>query len=288
MSASEASQTQTHCKTESDVDLLDGPPPLPYSLYPRKKAIVITWSIIFFDSCLLPIIMFYFLWFTKLSHTTVLNILSSIFGLPSFIHFGKCVYYLCKKDSTCCPIGSKRGRLDYFQWSFSFSVLLLTGQIVAAVTPDPPVVPLFAMVTSTMLFITGAQLISAFFLYHARVKIPFGRSSLPAGHTAHPGIFTIIEDIVAVDGGGGTAYREALVARYDASPFFRRMLNRLDLFWGLGAFTTASIVTIMLWTIPVQIGYWIGWLVPFLWAGLWAFLTIRYVQSCLIEERNAW
>lgn len=200
-------------------------------------------------------------------------------------------------------------QLDCFQWSFAFSVLLITGQIVAAVTPDPPVVPLFAMVTSTMLFITGVQLISAFFLYQARVKVPFGLSSLPAGHTAHPGVFTIIEDIVAVDGGGGTAFREALVARYDASPLFRRMLNRLDLFWGLGAFTTASIVTILLWTIPVQIGYWIGecltvfwmsiqfwsidlistgWLVPFLWAGLWAFLTIRYVQSCLIEERNTW
>jgi hypothetical protein len=109
-----------------------------------------------------------------------------------------------------------------------------------------------------MLFITGVQLISGFFLYQARVRISFGLSSLPAGHTAHPGVFTIIEDIVAVDGGGGMAYREALVARYDASPLFRRVLNRLHLFWGLGAFTTVSIVTIMLWTIPVQIGYWIG------------------------------
>jgi hypothetical protein len=134
-------------------------------------------------------------------------------------------------------------QLDCFQWSFAFSVSLLTGQIIAAVTPDPPVVPLFAMVTSTMLFITGVQLISGFFLYQTHVKIPFGLSFLPAGHTAHPGVFTIIEDIVAVDG-GGTAYREAFVARYDASPLFRRMLNCLDLFWGLGAFTTASIVTV--------------------------------------------
>lgn len=65
--------SRPHRKTESEVDLLDGPPPLPYSLYPRKKAIAITWSIICFDSCLLPIIMFYSLWFTNLSHTTGTN-----------------------------------------------------------------------------------------------------------------------------------------------------------------------------------------------------------------------
>jgi len=139
-----------------------------------------------------------------------------------------------------------------------------------------------------MLFVMGIQLILAFFLYHARVKIPIRLSSLAPGHIAHPAVFTIIEDIVAVDGGGGVEYREALIARYDASPLFRRMLNRLDGFWGVGALTTAAIITTLLWTVPEQIGYWIGWSVPFLFAGLWAFLTIRYVQSCLLEERTVW
>ena len=114
------------------------------------------------------------------------------------------------------------------------------------------------MLTSTMLFVMGTQLILTFFLYHARVKVPFRLSSLPAGHIAHPAVFTIIEDIVAVDGGGGVEYREALIARYDASPRFRRMLNRLDGFWGIGALSTATLITVLLWTIPEQIGYWIG------------------------------
>jgi hypothetical protein len=149
-------------------------------------------------------------------------------------------------------------QLDCFQWSFAFSIILLTGQIVAAVTQDPPIVPLFAMVTSTMLFVMGTQLISTFFMYQAHVKIPFRLSSLAPGHTAHPAVFTIIEDIVAVDGGGGVEFREALIARYDASPLFRRMLNRLDGFWGVGALVTASLTTTLLWTVPIQIGYWIG------------------------------
>ena len=46
-----------------------------------------------------------------------------------------------------------------------------------------------------------------------------------------PGIYTTIEDVIAVDTGTGRLYREALDARYEASPLFRRMLRQLDLFW---------------------------------------------------------
>jgi hypothetical protein len=53
-------------------------------------------------------------------------------------------------------------------------------------------------------------------------------------------------------------YREALIARYDASPLFRRMLHRLDAFWGCGALIVGALVTTLLWTIPAEIGYWIG------------------------------
>lgn len=64
------SASQTHIKSASNTDISDGPPPLNYSLNDRKRSIAITWSIILADSCLLPIIMFYSLWFTKLSHET--------------------------------------------------------------------------------------------------------------------------------------------------------------------------------------------------------------------------
>ena len=45
------------------------PPPINYSLHTRKKAIIISWSIIVVDSCLFPIVMFYALWFSPLSHS---------------------------------------------------------------------------------------------------------------------------------------------------------------------------------------------------------------------------
>jgi len=167
------STSHSSIKSENEADPLNGPPPLNYSLHDRKKSIAITWTILLCNSCLLPIVMFYSLWFTTLSHSTVFDILSSIFGLPSLVHYGKRIHYLCKKNSTCRPIGSKRGWLDGVQWVVTLNILLVTGQIVAAVTPDPPVVPLFAMVTSTVLFVMGVQLISSFFFISRQRQGPF-------------------------------------------------------------------------------------------------------------------
>jgi len=75
------------------------------------------------------------------------------------------------------------------------------------------------------------------------MKVPFRLSFLYAGHIAYPAVFTIIEDIIAADGGAVVRYREELVARYDASPLFRQILNRLDVFGGFGAIFCSAVVT---------------------------------------------
>ena len=49
-----------------------------------------------------------------------------------------------------------------------------------------------------------------------------------------PGVYVMIEDVIAVDAGAGIRYREALNARYEASPYFRSMLAKLNLFWAVG------------------------------------------------------
>ncbi|KAF7967148.1 hypothetical protein HWV62_18624 [Athelia sp. TMB] len=264
------------------------PPPINYSLHTRKKAIIISWSIIVADSCLLPIIMFYALWFSPLSHSNTFNILSSIFGMPTLLQWCKRMWYLCKKDSDCRPLGGERLRVDLFQIGFTLNVFVITLQIVLAVVPLNPIVPLFAMIQETLLFITGAQLIAHFILYNMGATLPFRLSSAPKGGFVRPMVYTLVEDIVAVDGGGGRRFREEWNARYEASPAFRRMLSRLDAFWGFGAVVVAGVATALLWTVPVASGYWIGWLVPFLWAALWARLTIGYVRRCLAEEHAGW
>lgn len=149
-------------------------------------------------------------------------------------------------------------QLDAFQINFIISINLITVQIVVSVIQSTPIIPLFAMITSTSLILSGVRMAGTFFLYYAKVKIPVRISSLPAGHIVRPAVYTLIEDIIAVNGGAGTKYREELNARYEASPLFRRMLNRLDGFWGFGALTTAATVTALLWTIKVEYIYWAG------------------------------
>jgi len=218
----------------------------------------------------------------------VFTIMTAAFGVPTIVNFSRRMYDLLKKDPVCRPIGSKRGWLDFFQLSFAVCFVLVTVQIVLATLPEEPIVPLVAQSTSTVMFIVGGEVVISFFMCVSGTKIPFRVSSLPPGTKTRPAIYTIIEDIVAVDGGGGRPFREALNMRYEASPLFRRMLHRLNAFWGFGAVVVAGAVTSVLWTIPKEIGYGIGWVVPFIWAALWTFLTIRYVRSCLAEERMAW
>jgi hypothetical protein len=121
--------------------------------------------------------------------------------------------------------------------------------------PDEPIVPLVAQSTSTVMFVVGGEIVISFIMCLAGFKTPFRVSSLPSGTKTRPAIYTIIEDIVAVDGGGGRPFREALNARYEASPLFRRMLHRLNAWWGFGAVIVAGAVTTVLWTIPEEIGY---------------------------------
>jgi len=127
-----------------------------------------------------------------------------------------------------------------------------------ATLPEEPIVPLVAQSTSTVMFIVGGEVVISFFMCLVGTKTPFRVSSLPAGTKTRPALYTIIEDIVGVDGGGGRPFREALNVRYEASPLFRRMLHRLNAFWGFGAITVAGAVTTLLWTIPEEIGYGIG------------------------------
>jgi len=281
------SRESTNSSSELD-ELVLAPPPINYSLHARKKAIIITWLIIIADSCILPIFMFYVLWFSRLSHSNTFNILSSMFGIPTLLQWGKRLWYLCKKDSDCRPIGGEKLRLDFFQIGFTVMIIVITVEIVLAVVPLNPIVPLFNMIQETLLFIIGFYLIMSFLLFNMGVTQPIRISSAPKGGFYRPLVYTLVEDIVAVDGGGGRKFREELNARYEASPLFRRMLNRLDAFWGLGAITIAGAVTAMLWTIPVAESYWIAWVVPFAWAAVWAKLTIQYVRNCLAKEHSEW
>jgi hypothetical protein len=129
--------------------------------------------------------------------------------------------------------------MDYFHWNFFLGLVIVTIVLVLGLQQKPPSVRLNSLPLAVLLVLVSVQMLITGILARIHWTQPFRISSVLAGETIRPGIFVIIEDVMAVDGGGGTAYRFALMARYKASPCFRQLLSKLNWFWGLGGFILA-------------------------------------------------
>lgn len=146
------------------------------------------------------------------------------------------------------------------------------------------------MPVPTFVLFFGTELTLLAFLDAIGAKAPVRISSVPRGSPMRPGIYTIIEDVIAVDTGKGKAYREALNARYEISPRFRRMLRQLNWFWAIPAVIVGGGAIAIVWIQDIEqtVSYGLGWGLPPAWAVIWVFLTILYARRCLRMEKVAW
>jgi len=119
---------------------------------------------------------------------------------------------------------------------------------------------------------------------------PFRLSSTNKGEKVKPGVYYFIEDIVSVNGNAGRPFREALAARYEASPIFRRMILHQSLFWSVPALVIAIVLTVVICihTVSDPVAYGVGWAVPFIWAGVWVPITVLWVRREMCEETDGW
>lgn len=268
------------------------PPPLGYSLRPRKKAIIWFWSLIILDCIFLPIGLYFGMWYgltrDQLSANAVFSISTALLGTVSIVEYFIRFHRLWKKKSTCRVIGAQRWYLDWFHWNLSFGWFFVMIELIAGTTPHDPPIRVLAMPAATMLFVIGCQLLLMDVLRIMKVPAPCRISSLPVGAPLRPGIYAYIEDICAVDGSGGTEFRQRLNLRYQASKHFREMLHRLTLFWAIGAIVCSAVTTAIVFTIQRDAAYVVGWIIPFLWAGVWTAITIPWVQRELKVEYEHW
>ena len=144
------------------------------------------------------------------------------------------------------------------------------------------------MPLATMLYVFGTELLIVDIARYYQYPAPCRISSIPKGAQLRPGIYSVIEDVCAVDGGGNTIFREELNKRYEASHTFRAMLRRLGVFWAVGAEACAVVTTIIVFTTIEDVAYVVCWSLPFVWAGIWTWATIWYVRRSLIKEKVAW
>nr|POE51642.1 hypothetical protein CFP56_25849 [Quercus suber] len=265
------------------------PPPLNYDLWSRKWWIAGFWGLIVIDCVAMPIALYFGLHYgTTLSPNTVFSIVTAALGGVSIFEYVLRFWRLWAKGSKCRVIGARRSYLDWFHWNFSLGWVIIMVELIVGTVPEHPPIRLLAMPVPSMMYAFGTELLVVDLLRYFEVPAPVRISSIPKGSQLRPCVYSVIEDVCAVDGSGGTAYREALNKRYEASHVFRAMLRRLGAFWAFGAETMAVVLTILIFTIDDEAAYVVGWAVPFVWAGIWAAITIWYVKKKLKEEKIAW
>lgn len=133
-------------------------------------------------------------------------------------------------------------------------------ELIVGTVPEEPPIRLLAMPVPSMVFAFGVEMLVMDIARIAGYRAPIRISSLPRGSPLRPGIYSIIEDICAVDGSGGTEFRQRLNLRYMASHHFRLMLHRLTLFWAFGACAIAAITTALIFTIQRDAAYVVSFL----------------------------
>lgn len=118
------------------------PPPLNYTLHTRYWAIFIFWFFIIFDSVVMPIALYYGLWYgvgpgsvkegekSTMSANTVYTVVTAAIGGASILEYFVRFWRLWKKGSVCRVIGAHRWYLDAFHWNYTLAWLIIMVELI--------------------------------------------------------------------------------------------------------------------------------------------------------------
>lgn len=136
------------------------------------------------------------------------------------------------------------------------------------------------MTPSILVAIIGSQL----FFSLSRPTSPVWLSSLPPGHKMRPAAYYIMEDVVAVDGAGRSAFRRDLNTRYESSPIFQRLVYEMTAYWA-----SAGIVFIGVnaaFTFATSLNF--AFAATLIWIPVWActcaLIAYHWIQHRLAQE----
>ncbi|EAA31033.2 hypothetical protein GE21DRAFT_8586 [Neurospora crassa] len=279
--------------TVPTVEDTPGLPRLKYNMMDYKWKLIIVSSLLVIESSLLPIALFYGLWYgTDLRHGIVFAIITAFFGLVTGIEFGLRSLKLILPRDEYRPLGTDpvkdRWKFDFTHMTLSFGYTYMTGILIGASIPHEPIVKPLAMPVPLFFIQMGLQLLWTGWANKKHKKAPCRISSVPKGGRVPPLVLTIVEDIVAVDGAGGKEYRRAINARYEVSKRFREMIARQNWFWGVGALVDGAATMIVIWTIPQEIAYGVAWASPLIFSAIWTVITVIWVRRDLRREKAEW
>ncbi|KAJ5592593.1 hypothetical protein N7537_009497, partial [Penicillium hordei] len=142
-------------------------------------------------------------------------------------------WHLWRKKSTCRVSNVGRYCFDFTHWNILVSWVIIIAELVVGTVPDPPWMRILAMPVPSIFLVFALEMLVFEFMYVFEVPTPFRISSVPKGEPMRPALYALLEDIIAVDGKGGTRFRDRLDQRYKCSPPFRSMLHRLTMLWAV-------------------------------------------------------
>ncbi|KAI0324024.1 hypothetical protein GY45DRAFT_1331993 [Cubamyces sp. BRFM 1775] len=268
------------------------PPPLNYTIKcnRREAAIIVFFTLIFIEAGILPLILFYSIrWGAHLDNTKNLAIITSTVGTYSGYKLARRSWYLFISDSSHQrrPIGAGRFGPDAFTIQISLGMTGFFTPLIIGSSLSPASVHTVAMSLSCFMIAFCFPLLITGIWPH-KLKVPFRVSSMPPYTGLPPAVYTIVEDIVAVDGGGCVEFRQAWRIRYEHSAIMRRIVRVTSLWWGASGMILAGAFIAIAWTTPDDVGYGIGWGLPWLWAIVSAAITVWWVNKELQREADEW
>ncbi|KAK4059259.1 hypothetical protein Trihar35433_11012 [Trichoderma harzianum] len=244
------------------------------------------------DGSVVPIVLYYAMRYAgHVPGWIIFAVITTIWGGPTYVEFGIRTLRLIKKERFYRPLGTNsRWCFDTLNWTSVLTITAVTALFIVGSAPHEVWLRVLCMPAPAILYSIGGVLF-LITLYHAMDwRAPFRLSSTGKGEKVLPGVYYFIEDVVAVNAGAGRPYREALAARYTASPRFRRMLFVQSLFWSIPALILAAGLTVvaLIHPIPATVAYGICWAVPFIWCALWCGITIKWCKRDMVREREEW
>lgn len=121
-----------------------------------------------------------------------------------------------------------------------------------------------------------------------RLRVPFRVSSLPPCEPLPPITYTIIEDVIAVDGNGMVDFRQAWRDRYEASAVMRKLIRDTALGWGISGVVIGGVLVVAAQKASTDTGYGLGYGMPWIWAFLGMGITVWWTQRELKRELRDW
>ncbi|EGU89179.1 hypothetical protein FOXB_00310 [Fusarium oxysporum f. sp. conglutinans Fo5176] len=269
-------------------------PQLPFTWHHgwKRWKLFIFALLVFVDASVIPITLYYGMRYAgEVEGWIIFAIVATIWGGPTYLEFAIRTLRLMKVDRFYRPLGTNyRWCFDMLTWVSILTITVVTVLFTVGSAPHNVWLRVLCMPAPAILYCLGGVLFLITFFSYMGWAAPFRISSTARGEKVLPGVYYFIEDIVAVNAGGGRPYREALVARYKASPRFRRLIYMQSWFWSIPALNLAIPLTIIsvIPQVPATVAYGVAWIVPFLWATIWGIITIQWCKRDIARERREW